>query len=274
MNAKVDVAQSFQFTEENLRELSELIEAEVGIVLGSDKRELILSRMTSRLKAMGLSCFGDYLSYFKQNRKQELSHLIDKITTNKTAFFREKNHFDFIQNDWLKQWKHNSENRCCYVWSAACSTGQEAYSLAMTLHHCDINYRIFASDISREVLTIAHNGIYSKELVDPIADVYRSKYLLKSRDNKLIKMSPSLQQRIEFRLFNLVQARYDFKRQFDLILCRNVLIYFAPKTRNRIIHQMIESLSDGGHLLMGHSEALPGDWPQLEAVQPTIYQKV
>ncbi|WDE00089.1 CheR family methyltransferase [Thalassomonas actiniarum] len=246
---------------------------ESGVTLGEEKQAMVKARLAKRLRQLQLSSFEQYLQLVKSpDNRQEIQHLIDALTTNETSFFREAQHFEFLS----RQLASFSVTVPIRIWSAACSTGEEAYSLAMTVaeNRCHPDWQILASDINTQVLASAGLGMYDISRACSIPRRYLIKYCLKgvrSQAGQLLFSEP-LKQHIRFVLLNLDGELPEIGR-FHFIFLRNVLIYFNEIKRKQIINKMIGKLVPGGYLFIGHSESLRGMTDLLRPVQATIYQK-
>jgi chemotaxis protein methyltransferase CheR len=269
----------FALTDGETRELIDLIYARSGIVLTPDKKNLISSRLHKRLKALELSSFGDYLHYLRRapDRAAEIVAMIDEITTNKTAFFREPHHFDFLVSEALPNLV-TSEWSVVNFWSAGCSTGEEPYTLAMVLAEyfgTTRNFSILATDLSTQALHTARQAVYPNELGETIPAALRHKYTLTGRGSQRgnFRIVPELRERITFKQINFVDRLWDVPGQMHVIFCRNVLIYFDRKTRADVVSRFHRKMSDFGYIFIGHSETL-GDIDQnFDHVRPTIYTR-
>jgi chemotaxis protein methyltransferase CheR len=275
---------SRRLTTEQFSVLSTFVESELGIRMPPAKRIMLESRLQKRLRALSLESFQDYIEFvFSDSQKDaELLHMIDAVTTNKTDFFRESDHFDYLSQRLLPEryaagW---GRQRPLKVWSTACSTGEEPYTLAMVLEefraeHQGFNYGILATDISTRALEHGKAAVYTEERVDPVPQPLRKKYLLRSKDRtaRLVRVRPELRKRVQFHRLNLMHESYDIRERFDVIFCRNVIIYFERPTQYRLLTHLYEYLSPGGYLFLGHSETLAGMELPLQSVAPTIYRK-
>jgi chemotaxis protein methyltransferase CheR len=264
--------------------LSNFIQTEVGIQVPPAKRILLESRLRKRLRALGLSKFRDYTDQvFGPNRDEsEIVHLIDAITTNKTDFFREPHHFDYLVRTAVPQLIEHGEigsTRALRVWSAASSTGEEPYTLAMVLSEFaekrPINWTVIGTDISTAVLDRAKRAIYSESSAEPIPPILKYKYLLRSRDRQkgLVRVIPGLRQKVTLQRLNLLSRHYDIPRPIDVIFCRNVFIYFNRKTQQEILLRFVDLLQPRGFVFLGHSETINGLTVPLVQIAPTVYQK-
>lgn len=264
--------------------LSDFIYKECGIKMPPVKKILLESRLQKRLKTLHLDTFRDYCDYLMspEGQNKELPSFIDRITTNKTDFFRNPAHFDFFSKTILPQFLKKNRSKTLKIWSAGCSTGEEPYSIAMAIEEfkalCQLqsfDCSILATDISKEVLLKAKRAIYTEAQIAVVPLAMRKKYLLKSKNKQkeLVKMGPQLRQYVQFGFFNLVNGPYNLKTMFDVIFCRNVLIYFDKPTQDMILTNLIKFLNPGGYLYLGHSESLLETSLILDTVAPTVYRK-
>lgn len=262
--------------------LCRLIYERSRIHLGPDKRVLVTARLARRLRHLGFEDYGEYCDLLRSPEgDEELQFLIDRISTNHTHFFREFKHFDFLREVVVAKWQADAgRSEPFRVWSAACSTGEEAYSIAIHLAEYfapanSARWQIEGTDISAGVLEIARRGIYEKEkLADVAPDVLR--WHFQRGFNHWaghLRVKDELRQRVHFQHLNLLDRNYPFARPFDLIFCRNVMIYFDQPTQDTLVRQLTGALAPGGHLLVGHSESLGGVKHSLKLVRPAIYLK-
>ncbi|MCG3732043.1 CheR family methyltransferase [Vibrio cincinnatiensis] len=248
-----------------------------GIYLNDGKKSLVIGRLSARLQQLGLSDWNDYFDFFalsapSASKKAEQQVVIDLLTTNETYFFREEAHFSFIQQSVIPEYIEKPL-RC---WSAASSSGEEAYSLAMLLmEHCYQPWQILATDISSRVLDIARRGVYPLSRSTNIPLHYLQKYCLKGVGDKAngFKVSRTLREKVNFQSVNLQDNLARFGH-FDLILLRNVMIYFDAHSKQRVIENIQRQLNVGGYLFIGHAETLQLVRSSLKLLSPSIYQKV
>lgn len=272
-------------TPEEFQRLSEFIHANLGIRMPPQKRSLLESRLQKRLRALGLDSFSQYCDnlFSPGGEREELLHMIDVVTTNKTDFMREAGHFRFLSERALPELateRMSSPSKAVRAWSAGCSTGEEPYNIAMFLAEFGrqapgFNFSVLASDISTRVLQIAQKGIYSTEAIAPLPQELRKRYLLKSRDRSrdLVRIVPELRQRVFFRRLNLMDRDYGLAEAMDIIFCRNVVIYFDRSTQEELFRKFCSNLRPGGFLFIGHSETLSGITLPLVKVAPAVYKK-
>lgn len=272
----------------NDREFSrfaEFIYDQCGIKMPPVKKTMLEARLQKRLRTLGIGSFQDYADYLFSNdgAGPELVHLIDVVTTNKTDFFREPAHFDYLVNTalpGLAASRGTGFRKGLSLWSAGCSSGEEPYTLAMVLsefaeQNQGFSYNILASDICTTVLDKAKTAIYLEERVEPVSLPFKRKYLLRGKDRQagLVRIVPELRNRIRFRRLNFMDDDFGFREPFDIIFCRNVIIYFDKRTQERLINKFCRHLIPGGYLFMGHSETLSGLDVPLVQVASTIYRK-
>lgn len=267
------------------RRVAKFIEHTAGIQLPLSKRSLIEGRLRKRQRALGYRSLHEYLDFALDTAagEDELIHLLDAITTNKTDFYREPDHFRFlrrhIQGE-LAPRRDAGWKRPLRVWSAGCSTGEEPYTLAMELMEArrdlpGFSFEIQASDISVTCLQTAQKAVYAHQRIEPVPMELRKRYLMRSRDKSrnLVQMGPELREKISFRSFNLLTDSYDFKSRFDIIFCRNVMIYFSNEDRLQIAQRFAHALGSNGLLFIGHSETLTDRASGFQQLVPTIYRK-
>ncbi len=263
--------------------LRSLIYAESGISLGPDKKTMLEVRLKRRLRSLGFSCCAEYCDFVfaPDGGQDELVHLIDAVTTNKTDFFREAGHFDYLVSTALPELAaRRGSTRKSLIWSAGCSTGEEPYTLAMLLSEyaqgcAGFRFGILATDICTEVLDKAALGIFKTEAARPIPLELRRKYFMRSRDPKsdLVRIVPELRALIEFRRLNFMDADFGLAEPAEIIFCRNVIIYFDRPTQVRLLERLTRHLTPGGYFFAGHSESLQGMDLPLVPVAPSVYRK-
>ena len=255
-----------------------------GISLSDGKRALVCSRLSKRLRQLGLVTYSDYYDYLQSQDPNgaELQEMINCITTNKTEFFREAHHFQFLRQKLFPQWQERAKltgGRRLRIWSAACSTGEEPYTIAMTLaeHFRNLaawDAKILASDIDTEVLARARSGIYAAERMDGITAEMLPRYFLRGMGAHAgkFRVRPEVQRLVTFRQINFVEEVWPIRAKFDAIFCRNALIYFNRESQKKIVNRLIDHLAPGGHLFLGHSEN--ADWltERLVILGQTVYR--
>jgi len=261
-----------------------LIYEKAGIRLGSEKKTMLEVRIKRRLKALDLNSYDQYCAYLfgREGLKEELVSLIDVVTTNKTDFFREPGHFNFLVETALPELTpREGAGRPLLIWSAGCSTGEEPYTLAIVLSeyaltHPGFRFRILATDISTRVLETAEMGVYSKDAAGPIPAALKRKYLMTSRapGSDRVRVVPELRRLIEFRRLNFMDADYGMTEKADAIFCRNVIIYFDRETQERVLQKLSRQLVPRGYMFVGHAETLHDMNLALVPVAPALYRRV
>lgn len=267
--------------------LSHFIESLTGIKMPLSKLNMVEARLRKRLKELKIYSYTDYCDYLFTPRgmEKEQEKLINVITTNKTDFFREPDHFEFLIRKAvpdLMTMDGSGVKKRLTLWSAACSRGNEAYTLAIVLSEfarqypgLTFDFFILATDISTHVLEKAQKAIYNHEDISPVSLDLRKKYFLKGKDkNKdLVRVVPELRDKVKFRYLNLMDADFKMREPMDIIFCRNVIIYFDKKTQTDLIIKLCRHLKDDGYLFMGHSEVLDCHNLPLVSVAPSVYKK-
>ncbi|MBN2299172.1 MAG: protein-glutamate O-methyltransferase [Deltaproteobacteria bacterium] len=276
------IAQSFDLTDKEFKLFQELIYRETGINMSDKKKKLVVARLSKRLRALDLVNFTQYYEYLNdsENSDKEIVNLINRVTTNKTNFFREKHHFDFLSKELLPRLIIQGETsgaRRLRIWSAGCSSGEEPYTLAMVVNeafkaHRGWDIKILATDLDTEILQSAIHGVYQTQLVSPIPKEYLIRYF--SRDTQGYKVNQNLRSMIAFRKLNLMNPTFPMKQPFDIIFCRNVIIYFDAPTKEGLLDKFHYHLKTGGHIFIGHSESLMHMKTKFKYLKHTIYQKV
>jgi chemotaxis protein methyltransferase CheR len=251
----------YQFSEDAFQRLRRLVHAELGISLADSKRELVYRRLSRRLRALKLIDFDSYLRLIEQRDPEELQNFCNALTTNLTAFFREPHHFEFLADQLLPLIeRNNAATRRIRIWSAGCSSGEEAYSAAMvaleTLGHLrGWSIRILATDIDSNVLEQARRGIYNGEALEKLDAARLVRWFHRVGRSRQYRVCQELRQLIAFRRLNLID-QWPMAGPFDVILCRNVIIYFDRATQRHIIERMARLQRPGDHLILGYSESL------------------
>ena len=276
---------SNKLSSRDFKRLSSFIGNELGIRMPPAKKIMLESRLAKRLKALNFETFKDYCEYFftESGKKEELQYLINEVTTNKTDFFREPDHFEFLKNyvfPDLANDPYSIKGGIINIWSAGCSSGEEPYTLAIILNefistHPEIKYYIQASDISTKVLDKAKLAIFKEGTIDNIPYSLKSKYFNKSikRDEKVVRLKPFIRSQVDFKSINLMNANVFRGRKFHVIFGRNVIIYFAKKIQEELIRNFTKMLYPSGYLFLGHSENICSLDVPLVLSSPTVYRK-
>ncbi|HYK39022.1 MAG TPA: protein-glutamate O-methyltransferase CheR [Candidatus Eremiobacteraceae bacterium] len=271
-----------ELTKEEFRFFQELVLNESGIHLGAKNRAMLISRLWKRLRALDLSSFSAYYRLVKKD-SAEMVHMLDCICTNETHFFREPNAFDCLRErvfpEWITAANEGKRGRTIRAWSAACSTGDEPYSLAMTLlthfpEETGWKIEVLGTDLSTKVLARASAGIWSADKISTVPAEYQRRFFLKGfgPDKGKYKAADELRRVVRFQRMNLNQANYEIFGPFDLIFCRNVIIYFQWETKLRVINQLGSHLAPHGYLFLGHAESVHGVSEKLESVMPKVFR--
>lgn len=267
----------FDYTDKDFERVVKIIYKVSGISLSERKQDMVYSRLARRLRKVGLTSFNDYLNYVTEN-KEEQSAFVNALTTNLTHFFREEHHFEYL-NDVLFPEIFAKRTKRIRFWSAGCSTGEEPYTLAMTWEHLqnkpkNLDFKILATDLDTNVIESGKLGIYSNDKLVPVGDEYL-KWFRQTSDctENQKKVSPKLQKHISFKQLNLMNE-WPIKGPFQLIICRNVLIYFDKKTQEKLIKRYYDLLEPGGCLILGHSESLGNNRDIFDNLGKTIFRKL
>ncbi len=271
-----------KMTDKGFLTMRNLIQSRLGINLTDQKRGLLITRLNKYMKQAGFTTFQHYIDYLQDDQTGvSLGELADMISTNHTYFFRESKHFDFLSATALPQIMGQLRAQKILdfrMWCAAASTGEEPYGLMITLmEYLGDTYRswdagLLATDISREALNVAESGIYDEESVAKIPIGLRNKYFSKTQENNWL-INQFVRNEITYRRLNLMRPELPFKKQFHVIFCRNVMIYFDQPTIERLVNNLYKWTAPGGYLFVGFSESLSGIQNPYRYVSPAIYQK-
>lgn len=265
--------------------LSRFIYGRCGIKMPDSKKIMVEARLRKRLRELKLRTYGEYcdLLFGENGNDEEITHMIDVITTNKTDFFREPKQFTFLSEIALPELVKLHDTGISHplkVWSAGCSTGEEPYTLSIVLKEFGQNfprysYSILATDISTKVLEKAALGIYEEEKIDHVPPELKCKYFLKSKNHekKLVRLIPALRSSIHFQWLNFMESDFGIREKFDLIFCRNVIIYFDKATQDRLIEKLLGYLRPGGYFFLGHSESIFNTDLPLTQMAASTYKK-
>lgn len=273
-----------ELSQEDFVKLSNFIYRESGIKMPPVKRIMLQSRLQKRLKELRMTTFKEYCNYVfsKEGLNNEIIHMLDVVSTNKTDFFREPVHFDFLSSTILPAYYSDSKSKKQFkIWSAGCSSGEEPYTIAIVLFeflesHPGFDFSILGTDISTRILQNAIDAVYKEDKVIGVPLELKKRYFLKSKDrqNPTVKMGPQLRSKVRFERLNFMDNSYLINDSFDVIFCRNVLIYFDRETQESVINKICTKLSTGGYFFLGHSESILNMNVPLKQLKPTIYQKI
>jgi len=269
----------FEYTWDDFNFLRNLSNKHSGILANDDKFDMFYSRLARRIRALGLKNFKEYCHYLEQNPESEFTEFINSVTTNLTSFFRENHHFEYLADTVIPELlAKNKGSRQIKIWSAGCSTGEEPYSIAMTLKEnipSDWQIKILATDLDTQVLQTAASGVYPVDRVSGLSQQRLSRWFKKGKGTNAnkVKVVSELQQLIQFNQLNLMQD-WPMKGPFDVIFCRNVLIYFDKETKEKLARRYAQLLPIGHRLFIGHSESLHQLDTGFELIGNTIYKKI
>lgn len=278
-----------QITDEEFKFIKDLMYKETGIFLADHKKIMVQSRLNSRARMHKMQNVSEYIRGLQADRKffqSELTELINRITTNKTDFFRENHHFEFLKETFFPSVEEKalkSGKKQLRIWSSACSTGEEPYTIAVTcaeyfMHKPGWDIKIYASDIDTNVVQTAQEGIYKADRLEPVSEALKKRYFLKVKDlsgrnQDTYQVKPEIKSMIEFHKVNLLETPYPIREKMDCIFCRNVIIYFDKPTQKKIFENFEHVLKDRGLLVIGHSETLFGISEAYKFLGHTVYQK-
>jgi len=275
----IGTTREFEFTREDFDHLRQVVRDTTGIVSSEDKYTMYYSRLAARLRALELADFRAYRDYLGKHPESESIELINSVTTNLTSFFREKHHFEYLRDEIIPRKKRDGERRL-RIWSAGCSSGEEAYSIALTLRQAiaDINrwdIRILATDIDSHILDTATAGIYDVSRLSNLEAAIKLRYFetMAAEDANRLRVHDNIRRMVQFQQLNLLH-RWPMPEKFDLIFCRNVVIYFSAETKAHLVDRFADQLVDDGLLLMGHSESLYRTSDRFESLGKTIYRLI
>ncbi len=268
-----------ELTDRDFRKLSKLIYDRFGIHLTEQKRALLMGRLNKVVRKMGFTNYREYFEYVINDKTNEsLLKLVDKISTNHTFFFRGQDHFDYLSGTVLPELDNIfSDNAELRIWSAGCSSGAEAFTIAMILKEYYVKtlfkeIGMLGTDISMTALDQANKGIYPVEYISEAPVYYKNKYF-KMIGNGQVRIDDKLKKMVLFKRLNLMNAVYPFKSKFHIIFCRNVMIYFDSETRRNLVKKFYNHLHPGGYLFIGHSETLSRKASPFTYLKPAIYRK-
>jgi len=270
----------FEFTWDDFNHLRTLSFEHSGIKVPDDKFDMFYCRLAKRIRLLKLPDFKAYCRYLRQHHEEEFTEFINAITTNLTAFFRENHHFEYLENQIIPELKRRKLNtKRIRIWSAGCSTGEEPYSIAITLvengiHPGSWDVKILATDLDTQVLAKASSGIYTPDRLEGVNSERLKRWFQKNRSSRIsqVRVKPELMRMISFRQLNLITP-WKLNGPFDIIFCRNVLIYFDNPTKSGIIHRFADLIPPDQHLIIGHSESLHNICDRFTGLGNTIYRR-
>jgi chemotaxis protein methyltransferase CheR len=261
--------------------LSNFIQSNYGIKMPPAKKSILQGRLHKRLRKLQITDFKTYVDYvFSEKGKDEIIHMMDVVSTNKTDFYREPVHFEILKEVILPD-IYNKNIKKINVWSAGCSSGEEPYTIAIVLNDFKLkkqgfDYQIIATDISTQMLKTGADAIYPKERIEMIPLDIKKRYFLKSKDRTKpkVRIVKELRNKVKFQRLNFMDNIYKINESFDIIFCRNALIYFERQNQEAVINKLSNKLNTGGYFFLGHSESITNMNVPLKALQPTIYVKI
>lgn len=271
-------------TDEDFKRLSTFVYGELGIKMPYPKKIMLQCRLQKRVSDLKMSSFTEYLEHVfsKEGQDDEMIRMIDLVTTNKTDFFREPSHFDYLRDVVLPGlFEEKPARKTIRIWSAACSSGEEPYTIAIVLKefleaYPEVDFEILGTDISTRILQKAALAIYTEDRIAGIALDTKRKYFLKSKDplEKTVRLIPDIRSKVSFQRLNLMENYYDVDREFDIVFCRNVLIYFDRPSQQNVINKLASRLKPDGYFFLGHSESITNMKVPLRQIRPTIFRKI
>lgn len=272
-----------KLTDKEFELLSSFIYKEFGIKLAPVKKVMLEGRLHKRLIKNNISTFQEYIDLLFSDigATTELVNFTDVVTTNKTDFFRENDHFEFMSDVVVPEFLANNPSKTFKVWSSAASSGEEPYTIAMVLQEYCSNHKIFpytirGTDLSVEILKKAVQAVYDIDRISNLPLSLKQKYFLKSKnsDRVSVRVKKELRNKVSFQRLNLMDNTYDVEGEYDLIFCRNVLIYFDKQTQEAVINKLCKHLKKGGYFFLGHSESVTNMEVPLQNLKPTIFRKI
>jgi chemotaxis protein methyltransferase CheR len=267
--------------DESFARLSSYVTREYGIKLPVNKRSMLEARLNKKVKSLGMDNYKQFLDFIFSDagKHGDLFHVIDLITTNKTDFFREPEHFKFLAGSYLSKWSQTEGRRNMNIWSAGCSSGEEPYTIVMVMEEFrrrnpQFSYNLLGSDVSIRMIQNAFKGVYTSDRIAGLPMELKRAYFLRSKTQPdLVRIKPEYRKKIIYKRINFMDDGYGLlKHDYDIIFCRNVLIYFDKATQEGVIRKFISHLRPGGLLFLGHSESIMGMEIPLRQIQPTVYQ--
>jgi chemotaxis protein methyltransferase CheR len=282
-NYNLDIISKEKLTDSDFKRLSEFIYRNYGIKMPGEKRTMLEGRLMKRLRANKIKNFAQYCDYVfsPEGMEKELIHMINVVSTNKTDFFREPAHFEFLYETVLPEFHQKNKGEPIKIWSSASSSGEEPYTIAMVISEfarqlgSPIPYHLFGTDISSDILEKAQLGIYKDERIVDVPLAYKKRYFMGNKDpeKRLVRIVPELRKNTSFMRINLMDSTYPIQEKFNIIFCRNVLIYFDRPTQEAVINKLCNHLVPGGYFFLGHSESATGMQVPLTPIKPTIFRR-
>ncbi|PKP10478.1 MAG: chemotaxis protein CheR [Bacteroidetes bacterium HGW-Bacteroidetes-4] len=268
-------------SDKEFTQLSNFIQTNYGIKMPPAKKIVLQGRLQKRLRELQIPDFKSYVEYvFSKGGENEIIHMMDVVSTNKTDFYREPVHFEFLEKELLPMLAQNKTRGVIKVWSAGCSSGEEPYTLAIVLQEFKeknpgFDYHILATDISTQVLQQGANAVYKEDKIAIIPNHLKKKYFLRSKNRELsqVRVVKNLRDKLSFQRLNFMDTTYHINDSFDIIFCRNALIYFERPNQEIVINKLVNKLKPDGYFFLGHSESITNMHVPLKSVKPTIFKK-
>jgi len=282
MDAQVEARQrEFAFSEADFQFIREMVREHIGIKIPPAKKDMVYSRLVRRLRQLKLESFDSYCQLLRQSPGEELVEFTNALTTNLTSFFREGHHFAYLAESVIPElMRRNAAQRRLRIWSAGCSTGEEPYSIAMVLRESmpEIDrwdVRVLATDLDSNVIETGKQGIYREERISALPARRRQRWFLRGRGERqgLVRVRPEVRELVHFRQLNLLRE-WPMRGLFDVIFCRNVVIYFDKPTQSRLFARFAEHMPEESHLFVGHSESLFKVTDKFRLLGNTVYRRV
>ncbi|MGD9993609.1 MAG: protein-glutamate O-methyltransferase CheR [Salinivirgaceae bacterium] len=268
-------------SDKEFTQLSNFIQTNYGIKMPPAKKIVLQGRLQKRLRELQIPDFKSYVDYvFSKGGENEIIHMMDVVSTNKTDFYREPVHFEFLEKELLPQLIQNKTRSVTKVWSAGCSSGEEPYTLAIVLQEFKeknpgFDYHILATDISTQVLQQGANAVYKEDKIAIVPNHLKKKYFLRSKNRELsqVRVVKNLRDKVSFQRLNFMDTTYHINDSFDIIFCRNALIYFERPNQENVINKLASKLKPDGFFFLGHSESITNMDVPLKSIKPTIFRK-
>ncbi|MGE4287859.1 MAG: protein-glutamate O-methyltransferase CheR [Salinivirgaceae bacterium] len=268
-------------SDKEFTQLSNFIQSNYGIKMPPAKKIVLQGRLQKRLRELQIPDFKSYVEYvFSKGGENEIIHMMDVVSTNKTDFYREPVHFEFLEKELLPLLVQNRTRGVIKVWSAGCSSGEEPYTLAIVLQEFKeknpgFDYHILATDISTQVLQQGANAVYKEDKIAIVPNHLKKKYFLRSKNRELsqVRVIKTLRDKVLFQRLNFMDTTYHVNDTFDIIFCRNALIYFERPNQENVINKLVNKLKPDGYFFLGHSESITNMNVPLKSVKPTIFRK-
>ncbi|MCK4911829.1 MAG: protein-glutamate O-methyltransferase [Thermodesulfovibrionales bacterium] len=273
-----------RLSDELFEKMSAFVNNELGIKMPDRKKVMLEARLRKRLRALGMKNFEEYAEYVFSpgGLDNEVVHLLDVVTTNKTDFFREPRHYDLLTETVLPELlKRKPKGEPLKIWSAACSSGEEPYTLAIVMsefaraNDCP-PFSILGTDVSTHVLYMGLDAIYKEKTISDVPEGIKKKYFLRSKDHNkpVVRLTKNIRDLVSFRRLNFMEPAYDIDKDFDIVFCRNVMIYFDRPTQEVVVNRLCRHIRPEGYLIMGHSETLMGIRAPLKQMVSTVYSRL